>query len=123
MLKALKRARDNFFGYGDASVAIPVFDGSLKANNLLETAEVLFEREGLEDLIVGDDGQVYRRLRAGDPPASTPTGRQAPLVWLTKPSRHWPPMTEASPLRRPTAWCSRAEPPTASAWTRWTAKR
>lgn len=59
MLKVLKRARDNFFGYGDASVAIPVFDGSLKANNRLETAEVLFEREGLEDLIVGDDGNIY----------------------------------------------------------------
>lgn len=59
MLKALKRARDNFFGYGEASVAIPVFDGSLKANNLLETAPVFFERAGLEDIACGPDGTLY----------------------------------------------------------------
>ncbi len=56
---ALRRARDRFFGYGDASVAIPVFDGPLKPNNALEEAEVLFERPGLEDLLHGEDGLLY----------------------------------------------------------------
>lgn len=59
MFNSLRNARDRFFGHGEASVAIPVFDGPLKPNNLLEEAEVLFEREGLEDLVHGDDGHLY----------------------------------------------------------------
>jgi hypothetical protein len=59
MFEALKRARDRFVGDGEASVAIPVFDGSLKPNNILESAPVFLEAAGLEDLAVGADGQMY----------------------------------------------------------------
>lgn len=59
VLSAFRQARDRLFGHDDASVAIPVFDGPLKPNNILENAEVLFEREGLEDLIHGEDGSLY----------------------------------------------------------------
>jgi len=59
MLSAMRRARDRFLGHGDASVAIPVFDGAMKPNNELEEAEVFFERQGLEDLLHGEDGRLY----------------------------------------------------------------
>lgn len=59
MLSAVRQLRDRFFGHGDASVAIPVFDGPLKPNNTLEEAEVFFESEGLEDLIHGEDGVLH----------------------------------------------------------------
>lgn len=59
MFEALKRARDRFVGDGEASVAIPVFDGSLKPNNILETAPVFLEASCLEDLVVGADHELY----------------------------------------------------------------
>jgi hypothetical protein len=59
MLDALKRVRDRFFGDGDASVAIPVFDGTLKPNNVLESADVFLDLPGLEDLVAGADGELY----------------------------------------------------------------
>ncbi|MFA5663856.1 strictosidine synthase [Castellaniella sp.] len=59
MLKTLKRARDRFFGTGEADTSVPVLDGALKPNNLLETAEVFFERPGLEDLAIDAHGQLY----------------------------------------------------------------
>lgn len=59
MFSALMRVRDRFFGDGEASVAIPVFDGPLKPNNLLETAPVLLEKDGLDDLIATTNGELY----------------------------------------------------------------
>src|SRR3546814_18710952 len=50
--ETLKRARDRFVGDGEASVSVPILDGALRPNNLLETAPVLLERSGLEDLTV-----------------------------------------------------------------------
>ncbi len=58
MLDALKRVRDRFFGDGDASVAIPVFDGTLKPNNVLESADVFLDLPGLEDLEADTDGEL-----------------------------------------------------------------
>lgn len=40
MLKQLKRARDRFFGAGEADTSVPVLDGPLKPNHILENAEV-----------------------------------------------------------------------------------
>ena len=59
MISAIRRVRDRLLGDGERSVAIPVFDGPLKPNNVLETAEVLFEHEDLSDLTASADGTVY----------------------------------------------------------------
>ncbi len=40
-------------------LSIPVFDGVFKPNNLLETAETLLERPGLEDMAVGKTGDLF----------------------------------------------------------------
>lgn len=59
MFETLKRARDRFFGDGDASVAVPIFDGAFRPNNLLEAAPVFAEMPGLEDLAVSTDGVLH----------------------------------------------------------------
>lgn len=59
MIGALRSVRDRLLGDGERSVAIPVFDGPLKPNNLLETADVLFEHAGLSDVACSADGSVY----------------------------------------------------------------
>lgn len=64
MLKTLKRARDRFLGIGEADTSVPVLDGSLKPNNLLEQAPVLFEHDGLDDMVV--DAQQRLLVSAGN---------------------------------------------------------
>lgn len=59
MLDSLKRARDRFFGEGEATVSVPIFDGALAPNNLLEEAPVFAELAGLEDLAMGQDGVLH----------------------------------------------------------------
>lgn len=56
MLDQLKRARDRFFGARESGTSVPVLDGPLKPNHLLENAEVFFEATGLEDLCITADG-------------------------------------------------------------------
>lgn len=58
MFKKLKRAHDRFFGEGEADTSVPVFDGALKPNGLLESAPVFLERPGLEDMAVAADGRL-----------------------------------------------------------------
>ena len=58
MLKQLKRARDRFFGVGEADTSVPVLDGPLKPNHILENAAVFFEASDLEDLCVAADGRL-----------------------------------------------------------------
>ncbi len=58
MLKKLKRAHNRFFGVGEADTSVPVLDGALKPNNVLENADVFFERQGLEDMAITADGQL-----------------------------------------------------------------
>ena len=58
MLKQLKRMRDRFFGTGEADTSVPMLDGPLKPNQLLENAEVFFEGPALEDLCVAADGRM-----------------------------------------------------------------
>lgn len=59
MVNAVRKAWDRFFGIGEASVAIPVLDGALKPNNILEDASILFEHSGLEDIAIGPDGLLH----------------------------------------------------------------
>lgn len=58
MLKQLKRARDRFFGAGEADTSVPVLDGPLKPNHILENAEVFFEATDLEDICITADGRL-----------------------------------------------------------------
>ena len=53
------RLKTLFLGNRDELLSIPIMDGALKPNNVLETASVFFEREGLEDLAVGPGGELY----------------------------------------------------------------
>lgn len=58
MFKQLKRAHNRFFGVGESDTSVPVLDGALKPNNLLETATVLLQREGLEDMTIDAAGRL-----------------------------------------------------------------
>ena len=50
MIAALTQWKDRLLGRGDASITVPVFDGALKSNNLLEDAPVFTVLEAPEDL-------------------------------------------------------------------------
>ena len=58
MFDAIANLVGSAFGRG-SSLSVPILDGALKPNNLLEQAPVLVERAGLEDLAVGRDGALY----------------------------------------------------------------
>ena len=55
MIGALMDWTDRLLGRGDASITVPVFDGALKSNNILEEAPVFAALEAPEDLAT--DGQ------------------------------------------------------------------
>ncbi len=57
MIKTLS-ALKSMLGGNPTSLSIPIMDGPLKPNNLLESATVVIEREGLEDLAVAEDGAL-----------------------------------------------------------------
>lgn len=59
MLKSLIRARDKFLGIGEADTSIPILDGALKPNNLLESAQVFLEHPDLDDLCVDASGHLH----------------------------------------------------------------
>ncbi|HEY4066574.1 MAG TPA: strictosidine synthase [Burkholderiaceae bacterium] len=65
MLETLSRLVGAGFGRRDAALSIPIMDGALKPNNQLEEAPVFAEREGLEDLAIGADGQLYAAAGTG----------------------------------------------------------
>jgi hypothetical protein len=50
MIGALMDWKDRLLGRGDASITVPVFDGALKSNNILEEAPVFASLEAPEDL-------------------------------------------------------------------------
>ena len=67
MIDALIDWKDRLLGRGDASITVPVFDGALKSNNLLEEAATFATLEAPEDLAtdgrslyVADGGSVLR---------------------------------------------------------------
>ncbi|RWE31941.1 MAG: hypothetical protein EOS78_25215 [Mesorhizobium sp.] len=58
MLELLRRVSDNIRGRGEAAITIPIFDGALKPNSLLEDATILDEFEAPEDL-ASDGKTIY----------------------------------------------------------------
>lgn len=59
MFNAVTSSISSIFNRRGSSLSVPILDGALKPNNLLEDAPVIVEREGLEDIVVGPDGKVY----------------------------------------------------------------
>jgi len=51
MMAALRQKIDRFFGRGDASVFVPVMDGALKPNEMLDMLEPVFKVEGVDNLM------------------------------------------------------------------------
>jgi hypothetical protein len=58
MFDKFKRAGNRFFGLGESDTSVPVFDGALKPNNVLDSAEVFLEQQGLEDMVVDSKGRL-----------------------------------------------------------------
>jgi hypothetical protein len=50
MIATLSRMRDRFLGRGDAAITIPIFDGALKPNRILDDAEQVMQVPSAEDL-------------------------------------------------------------------------
>ena len=59
MFDALTSAVSSAFNRRGSSLSVPILDGALKPNNLLEEAPVLVERKGLEDIAVSANGEIY----------------------------------------------------------------
>ena len=67
MIGALRTWTDEFLGRGAAAITVPIFDGALKPNQVLEQAEIFAELEAPEDLatdgtslFVADGASVLR---------------------------------------------------------------
>jgi hypothetical protein len=58
MFEYLKRASHKLFDRLADDTSVPVFDGALKPNHLLDTAEVLFEHTGLADMAIDSQGHL-----------------------------------------------------------------
>jgi hypothetical protein len=74
MIQALKQWTERLLGRGDAAISVPVLDGALKSNRLIEDAEVVAELDAPEDLasdgtslFVADGVRVLRVDGAGAP--------------------------------------------------------
>ncbi len=71
MIGAVQGYVNRFLGRGDSAIAVPTFDGALKANQKLEEAETILECDAPEDLttygttILLADGPRLLRLDAG----------------------------------------------------------
>jgi sugar lactone lactonase YvrE len=83
MTRALLEWKDRLLGRGDASITVPVFDGALKSNNILEEAATFAVLEAPEDLatdgrslFVADGGTVLR-YEPGDAPSPASAGGSA----------------------------------------------
>lgn len=59
MFDSLSSALSGVFNKRSSGLSVPILDGPLKPNNLLEDAPVLVEIAGLEDLAIGPDGELY----------------------------------------------------------------
>ncbi len=78
MITALRDWTDRLLGRGDAAITVPVFDGALKSNNLLEEASLFASLEAPEDLatdghalFVADGPTVLRYDVAGRSASAT----------------------------------------------------
>lgn len=59
MVEAISNLVASVFGRRDSALSIPIMDGALKPNNLLEDAQVFAEKAGLEDIALGADGTLH----------------------------------------------------------------
>jgi sugar lactone lactonase YvrE len=59
VIGALRRTVDNFLGRGDAAVTVPVMDGPLKPNQLLESAGHVLAAPELDNLAATPEGIVF----------------------------------------------------------------
>lgn len=59
MIDAIRRALDGFLGRGEAAVTVPVMDGPLKPNQLLEEAPRILEARALDNLVTTPEGTLY----------------------------------------------------------------
>lgn len=59
MLEFVGQMIGGLLGRGGSSLSVPILDGAFKPNNLLEEAEVLLERHGLEDMALAPDGTLF----------------------------------------------------------------
>jgi hypothetical protein len=70
MIAALKSFTDRLLGRGEATITVPSFDGALKPNQILETAETVAQFHAAEDIATDGkaiyiaDGPVIRRFDA-----------------------------------------------------------
>ena len=71
MFDSLKAFTDRLFGRGSAAIAVPVMDGTLKPNRMLDQAQALAELPGIDDIawdgqtLLASAGPVLWRLQAG----------------------------------------------------------
>ncbi|HEY6514242.1 MAG TPA: strictosidine synthase [Burkholderiaceae bacterium] len=72
MIDAIKQWTERLLGRGDAAISVPVLDGALRSNRLIEDAEVVAELDAPEDLasdgrslFVADGARVLRVDGAG----------------------------------------------------------
>ena len=59
MIGVLRRAVDNFLGRGEAAVTVPVMDGPLKPNQLLESAGHVLTAPEIDNLAATPEGMLY----------------------------------------------------------------
>jgi hypothetical protein len=68
MIAALRSLADRWLGRGEATITVPSFDGALKPNQILETAEIVGEFAAAEDIATDGkaiyiaDGAAIRRF-------------------------------------------------------------
>ncbi len=83
MIGAILDWKERLLGRGDASITVPVFDGALKSNNILEEAPVFATLEAPEDLATDGeslfvaDGRTILRYGLGGAGQSADTGAGA----------------------------------------------
>ncbi|MFI5030699.1 MAG: hypothetical protein ACHQPH_08365, partial [Reyranellales bacterium] len=74
MIAAMRQFGDWILGRGEASITIPIFDGALKPNQMLEEAEVVGEFENASDIAADSQGILVadgtRVVRLPNPPHS-----------------------------------------------------
>ncbi|MEP9390029.1 hypothetical protein [Mesorhizobium sp. KR9-304] len=58
MFDAVSSLISSVFSRG-SSLSVPILDGALKPNNMIEIATIVAERQGLEDLALGPDNTLY----------------------------------------------------------------
>ena len=76
MLETVGRMIGGVFGRR-SSLSVPILDGAFKPNNLIEEADIVFERPGLEDIALAPDGRLL--AAAGNEVLLVGEGKAEPL--------------------------------------------